>query len=238
MSRFGVRRAQPAVVADVAAPVTGRGPVFPTKVLSRFLAPLRERAAPVVVDLGTALGPNVTFLGEQLGCKLFVEDLLAELGSAAEEDVDEPPERVTRLRLAHADTSVDGVLCWDVLEHLGPNAARLVAGEVKRVLRPGGVVFLCFGTDHRSGAVQTTYEIVDEGKLRYRCGDRARHKRRVLQSRRDDEAVRAADHRRLGAAHESDAGNGASQVFEGDRHGHTTKVVRRCFCSPFRGGVI
>ena len=183
VSRFGVRRAQPAVVADVAAPVTGRGPVFPTKVLSRFLAPLRERAAPVVVDLGTALGPNVTFLGEQLGCKLFVEDLLAELGSAAEEDVDEPPERVARLRLAHADTSADGVLCWDVLEYLGSNAARLVAGEVKRVLRPGGVVFLCFGTDHRSGAVQTTYEIVDEGKLRYRCGDRARHKRRVLQSR-------------------------------------------------------
>ena len=31
--------------------------------------------------------------------------------------------------------------------------------------------------------MQTTYEIVDEGKLRYRCGDRARHKRRVLQSR-------------------------------------------------------
>ena len=183
VSRFGARRAQPAVVADIGTPGSGQGPVFPTKALARFLAPLRERAAPVVLDLGTAVGPNVTFLGEQLGCKLFVEDLLAGFGSAAEEDVDEKATRDARLRLAHADMSADGVLCWDVLEYLGPNAARLVAGEVKRVLRPGGVVFLCFGTDHRSEARQTMYEIVDEGKLRYRSGDSAGHRRRVLQSR-------------------------------------------------------
>ena len=30
VSRFGPRRAQPAVVADVAAPTSGQGPVFPT----------------------------------------------------------------------------------------------------------------------------------------------------------------------------------------------------------------
>ena len=112
-----------------------------------------------------------------------MEDLLADFGPAAEEDVDEKQESDARLRLAYADTSVDGVLCWDVLEHLGPNAARVVAGEVKRVLRPGGVVLLCFGTDHRSGVQQTTYETLDEGRLRYRSGNRARQKRRVLQSR-------------------------------------------------------
>ena len=51
------------------------------------------------------------------------------------------------------------------------------------MFRPGGVVLLCFGTDHRSGVQQTTYETVDEGRLRYRSGNRARQKRRVLQSR-------------------------------------------------------
>ena len=124
VSHLGSRRAQSVVVADVAARASGQGPVFPTKPLSRFLVPLRERAAPVVVDLGTAVGSNVTFLGEQLGCKLFVEDLLADFGPAAEEDVDEKQESDARLRLAHADTSVDGVLCWDVLEYLARTECR------------------------------------------------------------------------------------------------------------------
>ena len=107
---------------------------------------------------------------------------MADVGPAVAEDADGKSESGAGLRLGHADTSVDGVLCWDVLEYLGPTAARVVAGEIKRVLRPGGVVLLCFGTDPRSGVQHTTYEIVDEGRLRYGSDDRTRQKRRVLQS--------------------------------------------------------
>ena len=156
--------------------------VFPTKVLAGFLLRLREITGPVIIDLGAAVGANVTFLGEELGCKLFVEDILADLGPIVEGDPDKSNPDLS-LRLEHPDGSVDGVLCWDVLDYLSVKAARMLAGEVVRVLRPGGVAFLCRGTDSQSFSTQTTYEIMDEERLRYRECNRTRGKQRVLQNR-------------------------------------------------------
>ena len=182
VARFGLGRARPVVTTGTPAEASDPAPVFQTRVLSRFLAPLRERMAPVVVDLGAAVGANVTFLGDQLGCKLFVDDLLSLLKPVSGEEADEQG-RDPALRMAHPDASVDGVLCWDVLEYLVPDAANIVAGEVTRILRPNGVVFLCGGAGQRSEGPQTAYEIVDEGRLRYRGRHSVRAKRRVLQSR-------------------------------------------------------
>jgi len=50
-------------------------PVHPTKVLARFIAGLSSRSQPVLLDLGPVVGTNVSFFGEQLGCKIIVEDL-------------------------------------------------------------------------------------------------------------------------------------------------------------------
>ena len=54
-------------------------PVFATKALRKFLSCLTSRESPVLVDLGPVVGSNVSFFGEQLGCKIFVEDLFADL---------------------------------------------------------------------------------------------------------------------------------------------------------------
>ena len=51
--------------------------VFSTSALSKFVAALEARDAPVVVDLGPAVGPNVAFLGGRLGYKLHVDDILS-----------------------------------------------------------------------------------------------------------------------------------------------------------------
>ena len=163
------------VVAEGAAATDTRDPVFATQALARFVAALKSRPAPVIVDLGPAVGANVTFLGEQLGCKLFVEDLLADVKSAAGVSDAIP-------RLSHADECVDGVLCWDVLDHFSPKAGQALAAELVRVLRPAGAVLLCHGTESSLKSVRIRYEIVDEKRLRYRFGEGSRP-RRVLQSR-------------------------------------------------------
>ena len=63
----------------------GEGRSLPTKVLSKFLAAVGARPAPVVLDLGPVVGSNVSLLGERLGCKLLVEDLYADLARAVRE---------------------------------------------------------------------------------------------------------------------------------------------------------
>ena len=47
--------------------------------LRKFLASLTLRDSPVLMDLGPVVGPNVTFFGERLGCKIILEDLFADL---------------------------------------------------------------------------------------------------------------------------------------------------------------
>src|SRR4051812_49568245 len=54
-------------------------PVFATKALKKFLTTLTSRELPVLLDLGPVVGSNVSFFGEQLGCKIFVEDIFADL---------------------------------------------------------------------------------------------------------------------------------------------------------------
>ena len=52
-----------------------KAPVHSTKVLAKFIASLNGRSSPVLLDLGSVTGSNVTFFGERLGCKIIVEDL-------------------------------------------------------------------------------------------------------------------------------------------------------------------
>ena len=179
VSRFGARRTETADKTPADRATSADAPVFPTRALADFLTALRDKTTPVVVDLGPAVGANVTFLGEQLGCKLFVEDVLADLEQPSEENAD----GVSVQPLMHGNESVDGVLCWDVLDYLDPGAGRALSDEVKRVLRPGGVMLLCHGTEAPSRSGQTKYEMVDEGSLRYRFDGGTRQKQRVLQSR-------------------------------------------------------
>ena len=176
--------------------------LFATRALARFVAPLRVRTAPVVVDLGPAMGGNVAFLGEQLGCKLFVEDVLSNLAvwgpvpdTEDEPDDADPDEEARRARresvrqaraaarvLPRETSAVDGILCWDVFDFLEDDAAEALAREVTRILKPGGVLFLCHAADARCPSEATQYEIIDEVTLRYRAGPADVPKRRVWQS--------------------------------------------------------
>jgi hypothetical protein len=53
--------------------------VFATKALRKFVRSLTSRQLPVLLDLGPVVGSNVNFFGEQLGCKIFIEDIFADL---------------------------------------------------------------------------------------------------------------------------------------------------------------
>jgi hypothetical protein len=55
------------------------GDLVTSRVLATFLSVVSSRPAAEVMDLGPALGANIAFLGERIGCKIHVEDLYAEL---------------------------------------------------------------------------------------------------------------------------------------------------------------
>ena len=161
------------------------GSIFSTCGLGRFLQYLGKTEYPTILDLGPAVGDNVTFLTEELGCKLIIEDLFADIERAAREVQQAPVQQVAVLngRLDHAPDSADGVLCWDLFDYLDRPAAESVARQIVRVLKPGGTLFGLFGDGDSGADYYTKYAIVDRERLEHRTYAATRGKRQAWGSR-------------------------------------------------------
>jgi hypothetical protein len=158
-------------------------PVFATKALRKFLTTLTSRESPVLLDLGPVVGSNVSFFGEQLGCKIFVEDIFADLDRHIREGKLETFPAFLAKRLPQADGGVDGILCWDLIDYMDKASAQALADQLTRVLRPDGALLAFFGTAQPRDSRYTKYIIVDEVNLKYRSYAAARGRQAILQNR-------------------------------------------------------
>ncbi|HEX4346909.1 MAG TPA: class I SAM-dependent methyltransferase [Vicinamibacterales bacterium] len=165
------------------AAVPAVDPLFATKALKKFLTSLTSRESPVLLDLGPTVGSNVTFFGEQLGCKIFVEDIYADLERHVRAGtLDALPEFLSK-RFRQEDGSVDGVLCWDLIDYLDRASAQALATQLARVLRPDGALLGFFGTAQSRETRYTKYIIVDDVNLKHRSYEASRSRQAVLLNR-------------------------------------------------------
>src|SRR3954462_9523044 len=135
LDRLAPRKSDPDVRPHGPASASVADPVFPTKALPKFLQTLTSRDQPLLLDLGPVVGSNVSFFGEQLGCKIFVEDIFDKRDRhVREKKVDQLPEFL-KTRFPQADGEVDGILCWDLLDYLDRPAAQELANQLVRMLR-------------------------------------------------------------------------------------------------------
>jgi hypothetical protein len=178
LDRLATRKTEP----DVQVP-SADDPVFATKALRKFLSCLTSRESPVLVDLGPVVGSNVSFFGEQLGCKIFVEDLFADLDRHVRAGTLEALPAFLKKRFPQEAGSVDGILCWDLIDYLDRAAAQELAGELTRVLRPDGALLCFFGTAQAREARYTKFIIADEVNLKHRSYEAARGRQAILVNR-------------------------------------------------------
>jgi SAM-dependent methyltransferase len=161
----------------------GADPVFNTKALRKFLACLTSRESPVLLDLGPVVGSNVSFFGEQLGCKIFVEDIFADLDRHVREGKLETLPAFMKKRFPQPDGTVDGILCWDLVDYLDRASAQELARELARVLRPDGALLGFFGTAPPRDTRYTKFVIVDDLNLKHRYYPAMRGRQAILLNR-------------------------------------------------------
>jgi hypothetical protein len=164
-------------------PVDVGDPVFSTKALKKFLVTLTSRASPVLLDLGPVVGSNVSFFGEQLGCKIFVEDIFADVDRHVREGKLEVLPGFFQRRFHQAAGTVDGILCWDLIDYLDKASAQALAVELMRLLRPDGALLGFFGTAQPRDTRYTKFIIVDDVNLRHRPYSAARGRQAILLNR-------------------------------------------------------
>jgi hypothetical protein len=158
-------------------------PVVASKAFRKFLTVLAQRPAPVLVDFGPVIGGNVEFFGDRLGCKLFIEDIVSDLGRHTRAGTLDALASGFATRFRHEDATVDGILCWDCFDFLDKASVQALARQIVRLVRPGGVVMGLFCTSSVESSGYTKYEIVDETNLRYRQHPGAGGTRHALQNR-------------------------------------------------------
>lgn len=155
--------------------------VVPSRVLAPFLAGLAAKQRPVLLDLGPVVGSNVTFFGEEVGCKIFVEDLSADIDRHVNDGTIHNLPAFFERRFPQEPDTVDGILCWDIFDYMERPAAERLAGQLMRLLRPEGFLLAFFGTaDPRSSPnpTYTRHVVVDRGHLRHRPYQAARAKQK------------------------------------------------------------
>ena len=161
---FSKRRKDEQTDADVAV-------VYPTRALAKFLSGLAHAEQPLLLDLGPVVGANVSFFGEELGCKILVENLYAYVDRRAAAGTLTELAGSLDARLTQADGSVDGILCWDLFDYLDRAGAQALAKRLVRMLKPDGVLLGYFANSApapNQAAHFTKYVVVDRGQLEYR----------------------------------------------------------------------
>ena len=153
---------------------------YPTKALHKFIASLQAIDNPLLLDLGPVVGSNVTFFGEQLGCRMRVEDLAKDIDRHVKDNtIDQLPEFFAK-RFKEAPGTVDGILCWDLLDYLDRPAAQSLATALSKLLKPDGCLLGFFSTADQPEAIYTKFVVVDETALRYRTYPATRPRQRSL----------------------------------------------------------
>ena len=133
--------------------------------------------------LGPVVGSNVSFFGEQLGCKIFVEDIFADIDRHVRGGKLEQLPAFLKQRFPQITNTVDGILCWDLIDYLDKASAAEVANELTRVLRPDGALLGFFGTAQAQVQNYTKYIISDEMTLKHRPYPSARGRQATLLNR-------------------------------------------------------
>ena len=153
---------------------------YATKALQKFLNCLQGNDNPLLLDLGPVVGSNVTFFGEQLGCRIRVEDLAADIDRHVKSNtLDKLPEFFSK-RFTEPPGTVDGILCWDMFDFLDRPAAQSLATALTALMKPDGCLLGFFSTAETHTPVYTKYVVVDQSTLKYRTYPAARPRQRNL----------------------------------------------------------
>jgi SAM-dependent methyltransferase len=183
LDRLAPRKSESDLRTSGPASAGAEDPVFSTKALKKFLATLTAHPSPVLLDLGPVVGSNVSFFGEQLGCKIFVEDIFADLDRHVRDNKLETLTEFFKQRFPQEGGTFDGILCWDIVDYLDRSAAHELAAQMTRVLRPDGALLAFFGTAPQRENRYTKFIIVDDVNLKHRAYPALRGRQAILVNR-------------------------------------------------------
>ena len=133
--------------------------------LEQFFGFFRDQAGLTILDLGGAHQENINFI-TSLGHKFYSEDFLRIFRGTFQDPTGQsnPSQIDCFLREAfdYPDEHFDGVLVWDLLEHLDAPLLSATVDRLMRLMKPRGQLLAFFHSpDSRALAPYSTFRILD-----------------------------------------------------------------------------
>ncbi len=154
--------------ASLGPPESGP-PKHHTLALRLVLSNLRGQERPRVLDLGPAIGANVSFL-TPYRCKLFIADLFQSLRSERDGlnwDAEALNQNLARNLPHKEDQRFDLILAWDILNYLDRQELETLGHHLSRLLKPAGLLFAMLSTRKQIPDQPTSFRIVNRDTLAY-----------------------------------------------------------------------
>ncbi|HPE15652.1 MAG TPA: methyltransferase domain-containing protein [Oscillospiraceae bacterium] len=122
-----------------------------------------------VLDFGCGLGRHAVFFA-RAGFRVSAFDLSPAAAAhltawAAREELPVRVETADMLSLPFADDSFDAIFAYHVVSHTDTAGIRTILGEIRRVLRPGGEVYLTLCSKETWSFRDSGYPRLDENTL-------------------------------------------------------------------------
>ncbi len=109
---------------------------YTSNVLRLFVEALRRRQEPQVLDVGPVCGENISFLAHRVR-RLYVCDMFLRVDRDRRKGV---PLSWTWQHLDYPPQSFDGILLWDLADHLDDREVVRLVELCRTMVRPGGMV--------------------------------------------------------------------------------------------------
>lgn len=122
-----------------------------------------------ILDLGTAVGENIGYFGEQ-PCRLEIADFPDGVPTRTEPGEDDDPKELERSALqvllpSLPPRSQDGALCWDLVNYMTRSQIAVLGEWLGEVMALDGVVMLSLHTGSTMPAAPCRYRISGPGLL-------------------------------------------------------------------------
>lgn len=159
---------------DAAVPTEGSGTAVTDASSDEHRSPGLQAALAIpavrsgcrILDLGPAVPSNLSFVSS-FAAHLRIADLAAEIIDSASSADDEGPTGWSEA-LSTLEGPFDLVLVWDLLCRIEEKRCRDLVGRLRRVTRPGGVLFLLIHEGAEMPAEPPIFEILDRDRVVYR----------------------------------------------------------------------
>jgi len=144
--------------------------VFHTNVLGHLLETTSAEERPEILDLGRLSLTNIEFFAER-GFRVYVEEVWPLLDADGAEDEEEVRHRQLSCieaaeNLSYGRHKFDAVLCWDIVDYLNPQVAKVFVNKISTAVKPRGVVMGLFNSVLPADANHyCSYRILDEAYI-------------------------------------------------------------------------